>query len=143
MTSATLSLPWSTLRVRRVRSGANPPMKKWNPSNSKTTGTTSGCPSAETVAMRANADVHVDAETLRDKRAFDFAAQGSLLVDESHLLAAFDLTLWREDWRARPYMAYFNFQSGHFPYDHPGVERRLTAALAVLASAVAKELKSG
>lgn len=82
---------------------------------------------SETVGMRASADVHVDAETLREKRAFDFAAQGSLLVDESHLLAAFDRTLWREDWRARPYMAYFNFQSAHFPYDHPEVERRLTA----------------
>ncbi|WP_057882290.1 sulfatase-like hydrolase/transferase [Tsuneonella troitsensis] len=82
---------------------------------------------SETVGMRASADVHVDAETLREKRAFDFAAQGSLLVDESHLLAAFDRTLWREDWRARPYMAYFNFQSAHFPYDHAEVERRLTA----------------
>jgi hypothetical protein len=80
-----------------------------------------------TVAMRANADVHVDAETLRDKRAFDFAAQGSLLVDEGHLLAAFDRTLGREDWGVQPHMAYFNFQSAHFPYDHPGVARRLTA----------------
>lgn len=82
---------------------------------------------SETVAMRASADVHIDAETLREKRAFDFAAQGSLLVDESHLIAAFDRTLGRADWGARPHMAYFNFQSGHFPYDHPGVERRLTA----------------
>lgn len=81
---------------------------------------------SETVGLRASADVHVDAETLRDKRAFDFAAQGSLLVDESHLLAAFDRTLGREDWRARPHFAYFNFQSAHFPYDHDGVERRLT-----------------
>ena len=83
---------------------------------------------SETVAMRQHADVHVDAETLREKRAFDFAAQGSLLVDESHLLAAFDRTLGRADWSRRPHMAYFNFQSAHFPYDHPGVARRLTAA---------------
>lgn len=82
---------------------------------------------SETVAMRANTDVYVDAESLREKRAFDFAAQGSLLVDEGHLLAAFDRTLGREDWAARPHMAYFNFQSAHFPYDHPGVARRLTA----------------
>ena len=82
---------------------------------------------SETVAMRANADVFVDAESLRDKRAFDFAAQGSLLVDEGHLLAAFDRTLGREDWGKHPHMAYFNFQSAHFPYDHRGVERRLTA----------------
>ncbi len=82
---------------------------------------------SDTVAMRESADVFVDAETLRDKRAFDFAAQGSLLVDEGHLLAAFDRTFGREDWSGRPHMAYFNFQSAHFPYDHPGVVRRLTA----------------
>ncbi|WP_120717069.1 sulfatase-like hydrolase/transferase [Tsuneonella amylolytica] len=81
---------------------------------------------SKTVGMRDSADVYVDAETLRDKRAFDFAAQGSLLVDESHLLGAFDRTLGREDWAAKPHFAYFNFQSPHFPYDHPGVDRRLT-----------------
>jgi len=80
-----------------------------------------------TVGERETADVYVDAETLRDKRAFDFAAQGSLLVDESHLLAAFDRTLGTEDWSLQPHFAYFNFQSAHFPYDHPGVEHRLTA----------------
>jgi len=82
---------------------------------------------SETVVMRKNADVYVDAETLRDKRAFDFAAQGSLLVDEGHLLRAFDGTFGRDDWSRTPYLAYFNFQSAHFPYDHPGVARRLTA----------------
>ena len=81
---------------------------------------------SKTVGMRASADVHVDAETLRDKRAFDFAAQGSLLVDESHLLDAFDATLGREDWQARPHFAYFNFQSPHFPYHHDGVPARVT-----------------
>jgi arylsulfatase A-like enzyme len=78
------------------------------------------------VGTRATADVYVDAETLRDRRAFSFAAEGSLLVDESHLLAAFDRTFGREDWKARPHFAYFNFQSPHFPYDHPGVARRIT-----------------
>ncbi len=82
---------------------------------------------SETVGEREVADVYVDAETLRDKRAFDFAAQGSLLVDESHLLAAFDRTLGAEDWSARPHFAYFNFQSAHFPYDHPGIVHRMTA----------------
>lgn len=81
---------------------------------------------SRTVGMRAAADTYVDAETLRDKRAFDFAAQGSLLVDERHLLAAFDRTLGADDWSERPHFAYFNFQSAHFPYDHPGVTRRLT-----------------
>ncbi|GGD85279.1 hypothetical protein GCM10011515_01210 [Tsuneonella deserti] len=81
---------------------------------------------SETVGERETADVYVDAETLREKRAFDFAAQGSLLVDESHLLAAFDRTLGREDWGARSHFAYFNFQSAHFPYNHPGIAARLT-----------------
>ncbi|MGV2497732.1 sulfatase-like hydrolase/transferase [Pelagerythrobacter aerophilus] len=83
---------------------------------------------SETVGMRESADVYVDAEGLRDKRAFDFAAQGSLLVDESHLLAAFDRTLGEEDWQARPHFAYFNFQSPHFPYHHDGVPARVTDA---------------
>jgi hypothetical protein len=78
------------------------------------------------VGTRANADVYFDAQTLRDKRAFSFAAEGSLLIDESHLLAAFDGTFGKEDWRARPHFAYFNFQSPHFPYDHPGVAHRVT-----------------
>jgi hypothetical protein len=78
------------------------------------------------VGTRASADVYVDASTLRDQRAFSFAAEGSLLVDESHLLAAFDKTFGKEDWRGRPHFAYFNFQSPHFPYDHPGVARRVT-----------------
>lgn len=81
---------------------------------------------SQVVGTKANADVYVDAGTLRDKRAFSFAAEGSLLVDESHLLAAFDDSFGKEDWRARPHFAYFNFQSPHFPYDHPGVARRVT-----------------
>lgn len=80
---------------------------------------------SETVGMRESADVFIDAERLRDKRAFDFAAQGSLLVDENHLLAAFDRTLGAEDWQARPHFAYFNFQSPHFPYHHDGVPARV------------------
>jgi hypothetical protein len=81
---------------------------------------------SETVGMRTSADVHIDAETLREKRAFDFAAQGSLLVDERHLLDAFERTLGAGDWSSQPHFAYFNFQSAHFPYDHPGVEPRMT-----------------
>jgi hypothetical protein len=76
---------------------------------------------SQTVGMRANADVFVDGETLRDQRAFGFAAQGSLLVDESHLLSAFDRSFGqRDDWK-QPVFLYFNFQSPHFPYDHPGM----------------------
>jgi hypothetical protein len=35
--------------------------------------------------------------------------------------------LGKEDWSARPHFAYFNFQSAHFPYDHPGIAHRMTA----------------
>ncbi|MGX7896343.1 LTA synthase family protein [Tsuneonella sp. HG222] len=79
---------------------------------------------SETVAMRGNADVFVDAETLKSERAFSFAAQGSLLVDEGKLLREFDRRLGApEGWR-QPTMLYVNFQSPHFPYDHPGVGQR-------------------
>ena len=79
---------------------------------------------SETVGMRASADVFVDAQQLRDKRAFSFAAQGSLLIDEGVLLDEFDKVLGRaDDWK-QPQFVYFNFQSPHFPYDHPGVPRR-------------------
>lgn len=80
---------------------------------------------SETVGMRANADLFVDAEALREERAFSFAAQGSLLVDEAVLLREFDRALGEpEAWR-RPNFLYFNFQSAHFPYNHPGVPHRI------------------
>lgn len=78
-----------------------------------------------TVGMRASADVHVDALTLQDKRAFSFAAKGSLLVPEKHLLDAFDRTLGAEAWE-EPHFLYFNFQSAHFPYHHDAVPLRFT-----------------
>jgi hypothetical protein len=77
-----------------------------------------------TVGMRDHADTFIDAETLRDKRAFSFAAQGSLLVDEDILLGEFDRVLGRREAWARPQFVYLNFQSPHFPYDHPGVPHR-------------------
>lgn len=77
-----------------------------------------------TVGMRQNADRFVDAELLKDQRSSQFAAQGSLLVDESVLLGEFDKALGKPaDW-SRPQLIYFNFQSPHFPYDHAGVEHR-------------------
>jgi hypothetical protein len=77
-----------------------------------------------TVGMRSHADTFIDAETLRDKRAFSFAAQGSLLVDEDVLLGEFDRILGQRDAWTRPQFVYLNFQSPHFPYDHPGVPHR-------------------
>lgn len=79
---------------------------------------------AATVGMKRAADIYVDAGTLKDERAFSFAAQGSLLVDEAKLLREFDARMGdRAGWR-RPQFVYFNFQSAHFPYDHPGVTSR-------------------
>jgi hypothetical protein len=77
-----------------------------------------------TVGMRKNADTFVDAEVLRDKRSSQFAAQGSLLIDEGVLLTEFDRYLGKPAAWAKPQMIYFNFQSPHFPYDHPGIEHR-------------------
>lgn len=78
---------------------------------------------SDTVGMRKNSDVYVDAETLKNERAFSFSAKGSLLVDESKLLREFEhkiagnVSTWE-----RPTFLYFNFQSPHFPYHHPGME---------------------
>jgi hypothetical protein len=80
---------------------------------------------SEVVGMRASADVFVDAETLKDERAFGFAARGSLLVDGRKLLREFDTNFGRrQDWE-RPAFLYFNFQEAHFPYAHPGTMRLL------------------
>ncbi|MDB5697487.1 MAG: hypothetical protein JWN69_291 [Alphaproteobacteria bacterium] len=78
--------------------------------------------------MRASSDVFADAETLKAERAFGFAAKGSLLVDGKLLLREFDRSFGkREDWR-RPVFLYFNLQSAHFPYFHPGMEQILPGA---------------
>lgn len=78
-----------------------------------------------TVRMKQNADIYVDAETLKDKRAFSFAAKGSLLVDEQHLLKAFDSHFSEARQWQQPVFLYFNFQSPHFPYHHPDVALNL------------------
>ena len=80
---------------------------------------------SETVAMRENADVFVDAEALREERAFSFAAQGSLLVDEAILLREFDRAFGTSEAWQNPNFLYLNFQSAHFPYYHPGVAERI------------------
>ncbi|MDC0886851.1 sulfatase-like hydrolase/transferase [Altererythrobacter sp.] len=81
---------------------------------------------SEATGMRDNASFFVDAEALKDQRAFTFAAQGSLLVDEKIILGEFDKRLGSaDDWR-EPQFVYFNFQSPHFPYHHPAVPERFT-----------------
>jgi len=79
---------------------------------------------SEATGMRDNADIFVDAEALKDQRAFSFAAQGSLLVDEAIIVAEFAKALGhKRDW-AQPQFIYLNFQSAHFPYHHDGVPER-------------------
>lgn len=76
---------------------------------------------AETVGMR-RASHFVDANALREERAFSFAAEGSLYVDGRIVLREFDRHLGDpESWRT-PQFLYFNFQSAHFPYHAPGRE---------------------
>lgn len=76
---------------------------------------------SEATGMRESATFFVDAETLKDKRAFSFAAQGSLLVDENIVLDRFDEVLGRAAEWTDPQFVYLNFQSPHFPYHHEGV----------------------
>lgn len=76
---------------------------------------------AEAVGMKRHSDIFIDADRLKEERAFSFAAQGSLLVDGRILLREFDRRLGRrEAWR-RPNFLYLNFQEAHFPYHHPGM----------------------
>ncbi len=81
---------------------------------------------SETVGMRENADIFVDGEKLKHLRAFSNGAQGSILVDEKHLLNAFaEQYAHRSQWD-QPQFLYFNFQSPHFPYFHEGMSLDLT-----------------
>jgi sulfatase-like protein len=79
---------------------------------------------ARTTGMRLG-DIFVDANTLREERSFGFAADASLNVDGRILLREFDERLGRRDAWTRPNFLYFNFQSAHFPYAFPGMERVL------------------
>jgi len=79
---------------------------------------------AATTGMRRGS-IFVDANTLRDERSFGFAAEASLNVDGRILLREFDRRLGRRETWARPHFLYFNFQSAHFPYAFPGMERVL------------------
>ncbi|MGQ0588927.1 MAG: sulfatase-like hydrolase/transferase [Sphingosinicella sp.] len=79
---------------------------------------------AARVGMRRGA-FFVDAETNREERVFDFAAQGSLTIDGRVLLREFDRRLGRPEAWARPNFLYMNLQSAHFPYSWPGMDRIL------------------
>ena len=79
---------------------------------------------AETTGMRRG-DIFIDANTLREERSFGFAAEASLNVDGRLLLREFDRRLGRPEEWSKPVFLYFNFQSAHFPYAFPGMERVL------------------
>lgn len=81
-----------------------------------------------TVAMRENADTYVDAEGLKDKRSFGFAAKGSLRIDESHIVRELEAHLKADGAAGRPNFIYVNLQSPHFPYHHPEMPLRFTTA---------------
>lgn len=78
---------------------------------------------SEAVAMKESADVFVDGETLKDQRAFKFAAKGSILIDGRKLLQALDRSFGSPSAWQRPTFLYVNFQEAHFPYSHPGTPR--------------------
>lgn len=79
-----------------------------------------------TVGMRDNADIFIDGEKLKQLRAFSNGAQGSILIDEKHLLNAFDENYASPAKWQQPQFLYFNFQSPHFPYYHDGLPLELT-----------------
>jgi len=79
---------------------------------------------AATVGMRG-ADHFIDAELLRHERAYSLGSLSSLKLDGRILLREFDRALGRTDVWQRPNFVYLNFQSAHFPYSFPGMERIL------------------
>jgi len=81
---------------------------------------------SETVGMRDNADIFIDGDKLKHLRAFGNGAQGSILIDEKHLLQAFDEKYAQPAKWSQPQFLYFNFQSPHFPYYHDGLPLELT-----------------
>lgn len=82
---------------------------------------------ASLVGMRRGA-IFVDGNTLVNERSSEFAALGSVNVDGKILLREFDRRLGDPAAWRRPHFLYFNLQSAHFPYDHPGMDRLLPGA---------------
>jgi hypothetical protein len=76
--------------------------------------------------MRENADIFIDGDKLKHLRAFSNGAQGSILIDERHILDAFAEQYQRPSKWDQPQFLYFNFQSPHFPYFHESMPLVLT-----------------
>ncbi|HYD12299.1 MAG TPA: sulfatase-like hydrolase/transferase [Allosphingosinicella sp.] len=79
---------------------------------------------ANLVGLRRG-QVFVDGTMLKDQRSGAFAAQGSVNVDGKVLLREFDRRLGNPQAWQRPHFVYLNFQSAHFPYFNPGMDRVL------------------
>jgi Sulfatase len=77
---------------------------------------------SETVGSRRNSDVFIDAMKLKDERAYGYASLASLKLDEMIVLREFKKAYGSRDAWKKPNYIYFNFQSGHFPYHHPGMK---------------------
>lgn len=80
---------------------------------------------SEVVGMKASADIFVDAELLKEERAYGSAAKSSLAIDGRKLLREFDRRLMDRAGWATPTFLYLNFQEAHFPYHHAGMMRLL------------------
>jgi hypothetical protein len=85
---------------------------------------------SETVGMRSNADLFVDAELLKAERAHESASLGSLALDGRIVLREFDRHFRSPENWARPTFLYLNIQEAHFPYSHPDMPRFLPGAMA-------------
>ena len=77
---------------------------------------------ADTVSSPENADVFIDAEKLKEERAYGHASQASVKLDEMVLLREFDKNFGTAAAWQQSNFLYFNFQSAHFPYAHPGMK---------------------
>jgi Sulfatase len=85
---------------------------------------------SETVGMRSNSDLFVDAGLLKAERAHESASLGSLALDGRIVLRELDRHFRTSaDWE-RPTFLYLNIQEAHFPYSHPDMPRFLPGRLA-------------
>jgi phosphoglycerol transferase MdoB-like AlkP superfamily enzyme len=77
---------------------------------------------ADALSSSDVADVFIDAEKLKDKRAYGHASLASVKLDERVLLDEFTARYGNAKMWTQPNFLYFNFQSAHFPYSHPGMK---------------------
>ena len=74
---------------------------------------------------KLNSDYYFDAGLSKDERVFSSAAPGSLAVSNKKVVDEFARAFELLD-RKRPFFAYVNLQSAHFPYFHLGMPKNIT-----------------